>query len=86
MAAVDYQALVGDGLLMGDVVNANFYTKGDINPDGVLGGAIGELEQVVVIGVKHNGNVAFSSSTCDKDKILKLVDALRLELLNGDLD
>jgi len=61
-------------------------TRLDIDPDDVLAGAMGELQQVVVIGRCHNGDDWIASHTCDPAQILLLVERFKFNLLSGAYD
>ena len=50
---------------MGDVKKFTGVTRLDIDPDQVLGDAIGEMTEVVIVGFDKDGNEFFSSSVPD---------------------
>ena len=58
----------------------------DIDPDDVLAGAMGELQQVLVIGVCHNGDDWVYSHTNDPAQILLLIERFKFKLLSGVYD
>jgi hypothetical protein len=58
----------------------------DIDPDDVLAGAMGELQQVVVIGRCHNGDDWIASHTGDPARILFLIEQFKFNLLSGVYD
>lgn len=69
-----------------NIVNFPGYTSLDIDPDRVLDGAKGELEQVMVLGYDQSGDLYVSSSTADVGILLRLVETFKFKLLNGDFN
>ena len=66
---------------MGEVVDGNFITKLDLDPDRVIEGAIGELDEVVIIGVAKDGSEYFASSKSDGGDVLWHLERAKLKLL-----
>lgn len=58
---------------MGDVVSLPVETTLDIPPDRVLSGAMGELDEAIVIGTGKSG-FWFASSTSDLERVLWLLE------------
>ena len=56
-------------------------TRLDLPADRVLEGAIGELDQVVVIGYHKDGSEYFASSIADVRTVNWLLDRMKLSLL-----
>lgn len=56
----------------------------DIDPDGVLEGAKGELEQVLVLGFDEDGEYYFASSTSNIGTLLRLIETFKFDLLSGE--
>ena len=71
---------------MSNVIPLGGYTKLDIEPDKVLDSALGQLEQVLVIGYNENGDNYFASSTSDIGKLLRMIETFKFNLMNGDFD
>ncbi len=55
---------------MSNVIEFRGITKLDLDPDRVLSKAIGELEDVVVIGFHKDGSEYFASSKSDGAEVL----------------
>ena len=61
------------------------YTRLEIDPDKVLGGAVGVgLEDVLVLGTKPDGTVYAASSSSNVAETLLLIETFKFKLLNGD--
>lgn len=71
---------------MGDVVVLNNATTLDLPPDRVLSGALGQLDQVLLLGRDQEGADYFASSTTNKTELLWLVESFKQSLLSGDFD
>ena len=71
---------------MGDVVK--FYPlNAAANPDNVLEQAIGEYEEVFVIGIGKNGSIDPRSSLgLSVEKLMFILDTFKFKLLRGDYD
>lgn len=69
---------------MAEVVYLNCETTLDIPPDRVLEGAIGQTEQVIVIGADSNGKLYFASSYGDQTKTLWLLKKAEKVLLETE--
>jgi hypothetical protein len=67
-----------------NVINFPGYTKLDIDPDGVLEGAKGKLDTVLVLGTCHNGDDWLAASTSNPADLLMLVEQFKFRLLNGE--
>lgn len=72
---------------MGDVVELNLITKLDLDPDRLLQKAIGQLDEVLIIGFTKDGGEYFASSKADasnpiylceraKHRLMKMLDEL----------
>lgn len=59
---------------MGDVVKFTGWTKLDIDPDDVLTGPVGMLDEVLVIGRDNEGDLYVASHTADAGKIMLLIE------------
>lgn len=57
--------LHGETALMADVVKFPGMTRLNMNPDDVLNGALGEMDQVVICGFDKDGKQYFASSVAD---------------------
>lgn len=66
---------------MSDVVRFTGVTRLDIDPDGVLNAAVGELDGVVVIGYHKDGSEYFASSIADGGTVNWLLDRYKMKLL-----
>ena len=64
-----------------NVVQGDFVTRLDIDPDRVLHGAVGRLQSVVVIGYGVDGEEYFASSIADGPKVLWLLRRMEHDLL-----
>jgi hypothetical protein len=64
----------------GEVVVLDVVTKQDLDPDRVLKGAIGELQDVVVIGWDKSGDLWLASNTPYQPDLLWLVKQAEKEL------
>lgn len=76
---------------MSNIIPFNGYTRNDIDPDdidpdGVLEGAKGQLSAVLVIGRCEDGDNYAAASTTDKGKLLLMIEEFKLRLLDGDFD
>lgn len=67
---------------MGEVVYMKGPTTMDLPPDRVLTAAIGEMKQVMVIGITMNDEEYFSSSTGDSKEILWLLERCKRAALS----
>ena len=70
---------------MGEVVELGCWTKLDIPAEKVLTAAVGQVEQVLVLGYDKDGDEYFASSWSDKTEVLWLVERFRQQLLDGTL-
>lgn len=52
----------------------------------MLNCAVGELEEVIVIGDCLDGDSWLSSSTADKQKLLWMIENVKFKLMVGDYD
>lgn len=66
---------------MGEVIDLPVVTRLDMNPDKVLEGAKGELEQVIVIGYDKEGEEYFASSIAGGPECLWLMERFKASLL-----
>lgn len=64
-----------------DVIDFTGITTLDIDPDRILQSAIGQMEQVVVIGWDKDGQEYFSSSVSDAGAVLWHIERAKLNLL-----
>lgn len=64
-----------------DVIDLPVITKLDLNPDRVLNEAIGELDEVVVVGYTKEGDFYFSSSKADAGAVIYLFEYAKKLLL-----
>lgn len=55
----------------------------DIDPDLILEGAKGELQDAVVIGFRKDGSFFFASTHADGGTIMWLLESAKLKLLQG---
>jgi hypothetical protein len=69
-----------------NIINFPTNKNADIDPDAVLNGATGELRQVLVLGVCHNGDDWVSCHTNDPAQILLLIERFKFKLLSGVYD
>jgi hypothetical protein len=70
---------------MGEVVELGCETTLEIPPDKVLKAAVGNLDQVLVLGYDKNGDEYFASSMPNMAHILWLMERLRIGLLSGEV-
>ncbi len=56
----------------------------DVPADNVLSGALGELSQVIVIGVDKDGEEYFASSTAFKPELLWRVERFKNWMMSED--
>lgn len=66
---------------MTDVVEFPGVTKLDLDPDRVLGAAVGELSSAIVIGYTKDGEEYFASSISNGPETLWLLERMKLKLL-----
>ena len=71
---------------MDNVIRFPGYTKLDIDPDGVLNGAKGELESVLILGTCQDGEPYVAASTSNRAELLLLVKQFEFNLLSGYYD
>ncbi len=71
---------------MGEVVELDCITKLDLPPDRILEKAIGEVDQVIVIGYDKKGDLYFSSSVADGGDILWFLERAKKKLFEVTLD
>ena len=64
-----------------NVVQGNFVTRLDTDPDRVLQGAVGKLQSVVVIGYGVDGEEYYASSIADGPNALWLLRRMEHNLL-----
>ena len=57
-----------------------------VEPDVVLNAAVGELEEVIVIGDCLDGKKWLSASTADKQKLIWMIEQVKFKLMAGDYD
>lgn len=69
---------------MGEVIDLPVWTKVPLDPDTVLKGAIGKLDQVLIIGLDKNGEVWSSTSSPDTTNWVYLCQQFQHKLFNGD--
>lgn len=67
-----------------NVIDLPVVTRLDFPPDKILEKAKGKLEEVVVIGWHHDGELFFASSKADGGNILWLIEKAKAELLMDD--
>ena len=68
-----------------DVIDFTGTTTLDIDPDRILQSAIGQMDQVVLIGWDKDGREYFSSSVSDGGTVLWHMERAKLKLLRkGD--
>jgi hypothetical protein len=72
--------------MMSNVIEGNFYTRLDIDPDKVLEKAKGKLDKVLVIGTSPDGDDYVSASTGKKGDLLLMIELFKAKLINGDYD
>ena len=70
---------------MGEVVELGCETTLEIPPDKVLKAAVGNLDQVLVLGYDKNGDEYFAASMANRAHVLWLMERLRLGLLSGEV-
>lgn len=69
-----------------DVIDFTGTTTLDIDPDRILQSAIGQMDQVVLIGWDKDGREYFSSSVSDGGTVLWHLERAKLKLLHkGDV-
>jgi hypothetical protein len=66
---------------MSNVIRFTGPTKLDLDPDRVLESAIGELEDVIIIGYAKDGSEYFASSKADGGHVLWHLERAKLKLL-----
>jgi hypothetical protein len=66
---------------MGDVVKFAGISRHDLNPDDVLQGAIGKLDEVVICGFDKDGNQFFASSVYDGGQSLWHLERAKWSLM-----
>jgi hypothetical protein len=69
---------------MGEVVNANITTKGDVPVDRVLESAKAECETVFVLGLTAEGELYAASSTGDTGHLMWLYERWKARLFNDE--
>jgi hypothetical protein len=69
-----------------NVINGHFRTRLDIDPAGVLDGAKGKVNQVLVLGNCEDGELYVAASTAKKETLLYLIERFKFKLLHGDFD
>lgn len=47
---------------MGDVIVGDFSTNGDIPPDRILEAAMGQMDEVIIVGTDKNGDLYLATS------------------------
>lgn len=57
---------------------------GNKQPDNVLRGALGDFNEVVVVGVLPDGKIDLRATTSDLQRILWLVSKVQNKIMNGD--
>jgi hypothetical protein len=72
--------------MINNVIEGNFYTRLDIDPDKVLDKAKGKLDKVLVIGVCTDGDDYCAASTGKKGDLLLMIELFKAKLINGDYD
>lgn len=70
--------------MTGNVVPFGGHTRHDINPDGVLEGAKGKLNKVLVLGEGDDVGEWFAASTSNTGELLSLIERFKFKLLSGD--
>lgn len=68
---------------MSNVVRLPCVTRLDLGADVVLEEAMGELEQVVVMGYDKAGNEYFASSAADGGTVMWLMERVKRRLLDS---
>ena len=68
---------------MNNVVYHLFNPKADIPPDRILEKAIGELETVIVLGMRKDGSEYFASSVGHSGTMMFLVERFKKDLLEN---
>jgi len=68
---------------MGEVVYPHFLTSLDLPADRVLEAALGELENVVIVGFTKEGDEYFASSVADGATALWLLERCKKRLLDA---
>lgn len=63
------------------VIPLNNVTRLDLPADRILEGAIGQLEDVVILGKTSSGEYYFASSVADGGKVLWMLEKLKFELM-----
>lgn len=66
---------------MSNVVDLPVVTTLDLNPDRVLNAAIGQLEEVVIVGFDKDGNEYFASSKADSGNVIYHLERAKYKLL-----
>ena len=66
---------------MGEVVSFMGVTRLDINADDALNGAVGKLNNAVVLGFNKEGDFYFASSMADGGDVMWLLEVLKLKFL-----
>lgn len=70
---------------MSDVIVLDLITTHDIPAERVLNKALEyDLDQVVILGYRKNGDEYFASSIADGGSVLWLMERLKLQLLKGE--
>jgi hypothetical protein len=70
---------------MGEVVELGCWTTLEVPPDKVLKGAVGCMNQVLVLGYDKEGEEYFASSWGDRAELLWLVERFKQQLMSGEL-
>lgn len=57
-----------------------------VEPDVVLNAAVGELDEVIVIGDCLDGTKWLSASTADKQRLIWMLEQVKFNLMSGAYD
>lgn len=66
---------------MGDVIEGRFVTKADISPDSMLEAAIGQLDEVIIVGTDKNGDLYLATSDGSIPNAMFLLKLAEVRLL-----
>lgn len=82
LGAKNCPVCLGPGYVeLANVVQGNFVTRLDIDPDRVLHAAVGKLQSVVVIGYDADGEEYYASSIADGPNALWLLRRMEHNLI-----
>lgn len=70
--------------MLDNVIPMGGYTKLNIDPNGVLNGAVDKLDFVFIAGIDKNGDHYFAASGSDINETLWLIEKFKFKLMRGD--